>query len=362
MLSPVTAAADTPSLAAECAILAEVTSGRVLYSQNADAKRYPASTTKIMTAILVIESCNINDIVTVPREAQGVEGSSIYLEAGERLTVLQLLYGLMLRSGNDAATALAIHCAGSIHGFAQWMNQKAQDLGCMNTSFVNPSGLPSPQHYTTAYDLMLIARYAMQNDIFKEIVSTQRVTIPWEKHSSERLLINENKMLYNYDGANGIKTGYTRAAGRCLVSSAERDGMTLIAIVLNSSPMYADCKELLDYGFDNYKLTGIVKEKEFCGKINVKNGYDKSIPYCNDTGFCYPLSENDTVSVDLELFLDNIEAPFDTNTPIGCLNITLNGSIIKSIPLETSGGMKRYSLFEIFGTLFRLLCNTQLFQ
>lgn len=362
IFSPVTAVADSPVIIAECAILAEVTSGRVLFSQNADVKRYPASTTKIMTAIVILENCDISDIVTVPKEAQGVEGSSIYLEAGEKLTVLQLLYGLMLRSGNDAATALAIHCAGSVHNFAQMMNQKAQTIGCENTNFVNPSGLPSPQHYTTAYDLMLIARYAMHIDIFKKIVSSQKILIPWNGHEYDRILINENKMLYNYDGANGIKTGYTKAAGRCLVSSAERDGMTLIAIVLNSSPMYAECSKLLDYGFDNHKLTKIVTENEFCGNIPVNGGFKKSIPYSNSLGFCYPLSPNDSVSVQTELYSSSVDAPFEQGIPVGSITIILNGNIIKNIPLETLGGMKKNTFFERFKTLLYLLCNNQLFQ
>lgn len=171
---------DKINLTAECSVLIEANSKRILYASNAMSKRAMASTTKIMTALVIIENCNLDDVVTIPREAQGVEGSSIYLSAGEKLTVKQLLYGLMLRSGNDAATALAIHCSGSIEEFARLMNKTAEKLGLENTNFANPSGLPNEKHYTTAYELALIAARAMEYDVFREIVSTKNTTIPWE--------------------------------------------------------------------------------------------------------------------------------------------------------------------------------------
>lgn len=361
-LSPIKAYAQTPTLTAECAILAELSSGRVLYSHNANAKRYPASTTKIMTALVILENCNINDTVTIPKQAQGVEGSSIYLASGEKLTVLELLYGLMLRSGNDAATALAIHCAGSVYDFAQLMNQKAKSIGCQNTNFVNPSGLPSSDHYTTAYDLMLISRQAMMNDTFRKIVSTQKINISWDSHEYNRILINENKMLYTYDGANGIKTGYTKAAGRCLVSSAEKNGMTLIAVVLNCSPMYAECAKMLDYGFENYTLTEITAADSIKGNIPVKNGFKDTVPYQNEESFTYPLSESDSISVKSKLFGNSINAPVVTNTHVGYVEITLNGEVIKNIPLVTTRGTQKNTFFERLKTLFSVFTRHQLLQ
>lgn len=361
-ISPIKASAQTPTLTAECAILAELSSGRVLYSQNAYAKRYPASTTKIMTALVVLENCNVNDTVTVPKEAQGIEGSSIYLAAGEKLTVLELLYGLMLRSGNDAATALAIHCAGSVYDFAQMMNQKAQSIGCQNTNFTNPSGLPSNDHYTTAYDLMLISRQAMMNDLFRKIVSTQKINISWDSHEYNRILVNENKMLYNYDGANGIKTGYTKAAGRCLVSSAKKNGMTLIAIVLNCSPMYAECGKMLDYGFDNYTLTEITAADSVKGTVPVKKGFESSVSYHNSEAFTYPISANDNISVKSKLFYNCIDAPVDANTNVGYIKITLNGEVIKNIPLVTTRGIQKNTFFERLKTLFSIFIGHHSFQ
>lgn len=184
----------------------------MLYEKNADVQLAMASTTKIMTALVVLENCSLDEVVTVAKEAQGVEGSSIYLSAGEKLTVEQLLLGLMMHSGNDAAVALAIHCGGSVDAFVEMMNQKAADIGADRTNFVNPNGLPAEGHYTTARDLALIAATALKNDDFARIVSTQKAVIPWDGKEWDRVLVNKNKMLSMYDGANGVKTGYTKAA------------------------------------------------------------------------------------------------------------------------------------------------------
>ncbi|MBE5817610.1 MAG: D-alanyl-D-alanine carboxypeptidase [Clostridiales bacterium] len=335
----------------------EMSEGRVLYSKNEHAIRYPASTTKILTALVVIESCDLSQTVTIPAEAQGVEGSSIYLKKGEKLTVLELLYGLMLRSGNDAATALALHCGGTISGFAEMMNQKASSLGCTSSHFVNPSGLPSPEHYTTAFDLALIARAAMQNDTFARIVSTKKISIPWEGMEHDRILINENKMLYNYDGANGIKTGYTIAAGRCLVSSAERDGMTLIAVVLGCRPMYEECSAMLDHGFENYELKKIISQNDHSGVINVTDGFDDWLNYAVKDEFYYPLSQNDTVNIKKQMYSTEYPAPVNIGDEVGVLTVFINGDKIKSIPLVTTRGTNRNTFIERLKTLFRIFLS-----
>lgn len=232
-------------------IAMELSTGTVLEEYNADKRLPMASTTKIMTAIIIIEENDLNDVITVPNEAAGVEGSSIYLKKGEQIDVKDLLYGLMLRSGNDSAAALAIYNSGSIEEFVKKMNKRAEELGAVNTNFANPSGLPNSDHYTTARDLCKIARYAMQNETFRKIVGTASYK---GKYKS---FVNKNKMLYNYDGANGVKTGYTVKAGRCLVSSAEREGMDVICVVLNCPDMYARSKQILDNSFKNYKLVKI---------------------------------------------------------------------------------------------------------
>lgn len=241
--SPIRASA---SAGAEIAM--ELTTRTVLTESNADKRMPMASTTKIMTAIIIAEDCNLDEEITVPNAAVGVEGSSIYLKKDERIDVRDLLYGLMLRSGNDSAVALAIHHSGSVDNFVTVMNERAKRIGADNTNFKNPSGLPDDEHYTTARDLCNIACYAMNNEIFKEVVSSK-------SHVGKfRSFENKNKMLYRYEGANGVKTGYTLKAGRCLVSSAERNGMDVVTVVLNCYDMYERSSAILDQCFYAYKL------------------------------------------------------------------------------------------------------------
>lgn len=242
---------------AQSEIAMEITTGKVLAEGNADAKLPMASTTKILTAIIIIEDCALDQIIKVPAEAAGVEGSSIYLKKDEEIDVRDLLYGLMLRSGNDAAAALAIHRSGSIEKFAEEMNARAKSMGAENSNFKNPSGLPDNEHYTTARDLCKIACYAMNNPVFKDVVSTINY------NGKFRSFTNKNKMLRNYEGANGVKTGYTVKAGRCLVSSAERDGMDVVCVVLNCPDMYERSAVLLDNCFNGYKLLKLDTNKVF---------------------------------------------------------------------------------------------------
>ena len=214
-------------VSAEACILMEAATGRVLYEKEADSRSLIASTTKIMTALIVCEQCNVLDRMQIPKEAVGVEGSSMYLREGEVLTLQELLYGLMLSSGNDAAVALAIYCGGTVEGFVQLMNDKAHRLGLTGTHFENPNGLDSPGHYSTARDLAILAAYATKNPIFVQTVSTRNIKV------GQRSLTNHNKLLWRVEGADGIKTGFTKAAGRTLVSSAIRDGRRLICVTLN---------------------------------------------------------------------------------------------------------------------------------
>ena len=267
VLSPVTAtcsaACSMCTVSAESAILIDADSGNILYSKNADRPMPMASTTKIMTALVAIERCDLNQKVKITEESVGVEGSSIYLVAGETLSLEELLYAMMLESANDAATAIAIAVAGDVESFADMMNQKASDLGLENTNFTNPHGLDDKMHYTTAAELAIIASEAMKNDIFKTIVSTHKKIIPQNDGEGARLLVNHNKMLDMYEGAIGIKTGYTKKSGRCLVSAAERDGVRLIAVTLNAPDDWQDHADMLDLGFDCYESVTLCKEGEF---------------------------------------------------------------------------------------------------
>ena len=229
-----------------------------------------ASTTKIMTAILAIENGDPSKTVVIPKEATGIEGSSIYLKEGESLTLEELTYALMLESANDAAMAIAIEIGGSLDGFVEMMNEKAYELGLGNTHFTNPHGLDNEEHYTTAYDLARLATYAMENPVFKEIVSTKKKVIPMEDGC--RVLINHNKLLRLYDGAIGVKTGFTKRSGRCLVSCAERDGVRLICVTLNAPGDWCDHKKLLDYGFTKYERLRLADEGDYTLSLSLVNG------------------------------------------------------------------------------------------
>lgn len=264
---------------AEC--VAEISSRRFLFDRNADVDLPMASTTKVLTAIIVIDDCSLDETISIPKEAEGVEGSSAYLRAGDEYTVRDLLYGLMLRSGNDCAETLALHHSGSIKAFAQAMNEKASSLGAEHSRFVNPHGLPAKGHYTTARDLALIAAYAMENETFREIVSC--------KYYQPRHWQNKNKMLWNYEGAIGVKTGFTVAAGRCLVTSAERDGMKLVCVVLNSPQMYERTAELLDEAFRSYRMVTLCDKSKQIEKLTAKED------------FIYPLTAEEEKSVAVQI-------------------------------------------------------------
>ena len=273
---------------AECVV--ELTTGRVLHESNADAKLPMASTTKIMTALIVIEDCELDDVFTVDDGAVGVEGSSIYLKRGERISVRDALYGLMLRSGNDAARALALHHSGSLSGFVGRMNERAAQIGAVGTHFENPDGLPAEGHCSTAADMCAITKEAMKNAVFAGIVAAKSYT------GQFRSFVNKNKLLSLVDGANGVKTGYTLKAGRCLVSSAQRQGMQVICTVLNCPDMYERSAELIEKAFENFALVELTGDKVFmCGgvpcslsknyKLLIERGQKmtiKCVPTCAD--------------------------------------------------------------------------------
>ena len=245
------AVARAYSSSAASAIVIECVGGRVMYEKNADERRPIASTTKIVTAITVIE--NVSDLekeVEIPDEAVGVEGSSVYLEKGEKLRYIDLLYGLMLRSGNDCAVALACAVSGSTEDFCTLMNMTARKAGARFSHFANPHGLPDDDHYSTARDVALISAYAMKNETFAKIVGTKKYDgCPYADRGYNRSMTNKNKMLSLFDGATGIKTGYTKKAGRCLVSSAEREGVSLVCVVLDCGPMFEESCALMEEAF-----------------------------------------------------------------------------------------------------------------
>ena len=271
------------NLTARSAVVIDAASGQVIYERNKDERRFPASTTKIMTLILALEHSNMDDMVTVSSNAAGTEGSTLWLEAGEKIRMGDLLYGMMMHSGNDATVAVAEHIAGSVDKFAAMMTAKAHEIGAVNTNFANANGLPRDDHYTTAYDLAKITAYGYRVPGFEQIVSTKEIDFDWVKDPSHHLR-NENQMLWLYRGANGVKTGYTDAAGRCLVSGAKKDGLQLVAVVLDSVYMWNDSIKLLDYGFAHVEPDTIVKEGDTVGYANVarRHGPQAAPEGCRD--------------------------------------------------------------------------------
>ncbi|MCG0275557.1 MAG: D-alanyl-D-alanine carboxypeptidase [Thermosediminibacteraceae bacterium] len=337
-----TAAPSPPSIVGLAGILMDVKTGKVLFEKNAHLKLEPASTTKIMTAIIALEKGNLSDIVTTGKEATLVDGSRIYLEEGEKLTLEQMLYGLMLNSGNDAAVAIAEHIAGSVPEFAKLMNEKAKSLGAKNTNFVNPSGLPDKNHYTTAYDLALIARYALLNHPeFKKIVSTKTYRIPWQGKEWDRTLINHNKMLWNFEGADGVKTGYTRSAGHTLVASATRNGWQLLAVVLKSQGknIYTDAKALLEYGFNNFEKKDVIRNGEVVDKLNVKYGTPVELVTAADFSTVVEKGSS-PIKIKKNIPAD-VKAPVVKGQVLGNLEFFQNGSKIGSIPLVAASDIPR---------------------
>ena len=257
---------------ARSALLMEMETGRVLYEQHAHEALPVASTTKIMTALLALERGSLDELVSTGPNAYGVPGTSMYLEMGEQLTLEQMLYGLMLASGNDAAVAIAEHIGGTAEDFCALMTARAAEIGCENTVFTTPHGLPAAGHHTTAWDLCLIAREALKHPVFRQIVSTRRASLPWAGHDYDRVLTNKNKLLADYPGAIGVKTGYTKAAGRCLVFAAERDGMRLIGAELNCPDWFDHAAALLDQAFSAYRMYTALRAGEIVYRLPVENG------------------------------------------------------------------------------------------
>lgn len=326
--------ADSINVSARSAVVIEATTGRILYQKNANEKLPMASTTKIMTALVAIENGNLNDTVVVGPNASGVEGSSIWLSAGEKMTLSDMLFGLMLASGNDAAVAIAEHVGGSVDGFVDMMNKKAQEIGAYNTHFANPNGLPVDNHYTTAYDLALISAYAMQNSTFCEIVKTQYKTLPWEGHEWNRVVKNKNKILWNYEGGNGVKTGFTEAAGKCLSAAAQRENMQLVSVVLAAPDMFNDCMTMMDYGFQNYDNSLVLKAGELVGEVAVNEGVEDSFPVYTMEDIYYPLTQSEVENLKERVYIDeNVAAPVKRGQSVGHIDLWLGENKIHSVAL-----------------------------
>jgi D-alanyl-D-alanine carboxypeptidase len=339
------------SISAQSACLIEAESGKAIYSKNADKKMNMASTTKVMTAIIAIESgISLDTIFKTPVEAVGVEGSSVYLAENEKITFEALLYSLLLASANDAAVAIAIQVAGSVEAFVNLMNAKAQELGLSNTHFTNPHGLYDEEHYTTAHDLARLMAYAMKNEIFATITASQRKVFAREGEGV-RVLINHNKLLKTYDGVIGGKTGFTKKSGRCLISVAERDGLRLIAVTLNAPDDWRDHATLYDFGFDNYEIRKIPPTNLSLPVISGK----KDTINLTSSELSIFISKNANIITKVEI-PRWIFAPVHEGEKIGNVVYYLNGKKVASSPIIATEAIEQVQpKFNFFDWLFNIL-------
>lgn len=337
--------AKEPNIGSTSAIIVEQSTGKILYEKNAYEKMYPASTTKILTAILVLENCNLNDMATVSHNAVYSLPSGYVvapLMEGEKMSINDLMYALMVKSSNDAAIVLAEHVGGSVEGFSDMMNKKATDIGCQNTHFINPNGMHDDNHYTTAYDLYLMADYAMKNELFRKYVSTIKYTLPTTNkyQNNDRICLTTNEFLkkdsryYNSDVI-GIKTGTTTEAKNCLVSSAYKNGVQLISVVLHGdktnqglSERYVDTQALFDYGFDDFDFLNIIEEKNIVKNIEVENGNKDTknldlIAKDTLTGYIKRDINLEEITPTIELN-ETIEAPIEAGAVLGKATYTID--------------------------------------
>lgn len=323
----------TPLVEAGAAVVIDAISGRVLYEKNAYSKRAMASTTKIMTAIVAIENGNLDDSVTVSKRAAEIWGSTIGLKKGQKYTLRELLFGLMLPSGNDAAIAIAEHIGGSVEAFVGMMNDKALELDAKDTQFKSPHGLDMDGHYSTAYDMAIITRYALNNPVFSSIAGTKRASIPGIN------LYNTNEMLDAYPGADGVKTGYTGKAGRCLVTSATRDNWRIISVVLNCSTRYKraqSSKNILDYAFSNYKIYRLITQEEESERVKVIKGNLNDVPVQAVDEISLPLRQDEVESMETQFDLpESINAPVYKGIEVGKIRVLVNGQVIAESALKT---------------------------
>ena len=353
--------AEQPEIKAESAVLMDVKSGRVLYAKDAHQRLPQASTTKITSAILALEMGDLQDRITVSKKAAETGGSAIWLEEGEVLTLEELLYAMLLSSANDAAAAVAEYIGGTQEDFVKLMNERAAELGAQKTHYENPHGLDDDNHYSSAYDLAVLGRHAMQLPRFREIVNTRKKVIPWAGHEWSRLLLNKNKLVWNrdlYPGANGIKNGFTTPAGNCLVASAERSGLELVAVVLDAPNATDEVIKLFDYGFANFSEIRLASRGDVVSSLRVAGSKRIDLVAADDFYAAARPGEEDHI-------LPVVSAPKNINVGvkrgeiIGRILYQLNGEIIGSVNLvaaetvevETWLGGIWHTFLDIFSLL-----------
>lgn len=335
---------------AQSAVLIDQSSGRVLYSKNEHERLPMASTTKVMTALLALEMGDLNDRVVVSKRAAETEGSSIWLEEKEVKTLEELVYGLMLRSGNDAAVAIAEHLAGSVEDFSVLMTERAQRLGAFNTQFKNPHGLHEDEHFTSAYDLGLITCEALKIPELQEIITTREKRITWPGHQWDRFLRNQNKLLELYPGADGVKTGWTTPAGPCYIGSATRDEWQLVTVVLNSNNIWDDTVLLLDYGFENWSPWELLASEQFIKTVEVEGGSSNKVRLLTAEACTVPIREGEEDLVEYQVLVHKspLRAPVHKGQILGEISVFLQEEELKKMDLVAGESIARKSLWITF--------------
>ena len=350
-----------PDINSRAAVVIDRSSNTILYGKNEKEKRKMASTTKIMTALVVIENANLDDVVTISKKAAGTGGSRLGLKTNDQITVNNLLYGLMLCSGNDAAVALAEHVGGSVEEFAVLMNSKANDLGLLNTHFVTPHGLDKDEHYTTAYELALLSNYALKNETFAKIVNTKYTSITINDYSKS--LHNTNELLGVLNGVYGIKTGFTNGANRCLVTACKRENLDIICVVLGAdtkSFRTKDSIKLIEYVFANYSNVNISNilnvdfdnwKKDNYNKINIVKATFKNIDLKLDTLKYNNIAilNTDIKNISTDVYVNNnLVAPVFKNDVVGCINIKNGNDIIYSCNILSDSDINKRNISDYF--------------
>lgn len=320
------------SVSARAAVLMEASTGEIVFSKDGDTRMPMASTTKIMTALVALENGDLQTPVHIAEEAVGVEGSSVYLTAGETLTLEELLYALLLESANDAAAAIAFAVSGSIEAFSDAMNVKAAELGLDNTHFTNPHGLDNEEHYTTAKDLAKLTIHAMHNPDFARIVSTYKKTIPLKDGEGTRLLLNHNRLLKQYADVVGVKTGFTKRSGRCLVSAAEKDGVRLVAVTLNAPDDWQDHRTMLDYGFSQFHMVHLAENGEYTWEIACTGAENGKLTVTNTDSLSFVCPGEPEITHVVEA-PHLVFPPITTGDIIGTVHFFNHGTEVGSLPL-----------------------------
>ncbi len=338
-----------PMVSATAAAVLDLASGQVLYNKHMHLRRPPASITKILTTIIALEEAAPEELVTVSRRAVYQEGSSIYLAEGEKISLEELLYGIMLSSGNDASVAVAEHIAGTVENFCDLMNRRAREMGAQNSNFVNPHGLPQADHYSTAYDLAIIMCYAMNNEVFRRITATKYKTISWAGHDWGRGLRNHNKLLWRYSDISGGKTGYTRAAGRCLIASAGRNNREVVAVLLNSANDWLESRNLLDYGLDHFKQVTLLEKGELIHEIDWAGSREGKLGLITESPITVLVPQGDRTIVKKELYIKSeLELPIMKGDLVGSLQISVDDRLLNRTDLIAQNDLNYNSIFLRF--------------